>query len=162
MRLPLFAAAALTLLACAGRPPAAPTSALEGDATERAPVAGDALEHEPATATANANANANATASSSVAKDEPPPANLVCRSVGAGGGETELFLDWAGSEATGVLREVAPSGMVHEKKVRAERHDNVVIADDIYEKDLVNHAAIVGERGGKKVMKVDDSWSRCE
>jgi hypothetical protein len=82
--------------------------------------------------------------------------------VSTGGASTELFLEWKGDEASGVLRETAPSGMVHQKKVRAERHRGLVVADDINEKDLVVHAAVVAERNGKKVMKVEDAWSSCQ
>lgn len=148
-------AAALALVACAARP-AEPPRAAEAEA---APTA-----QEPAAEGASTTpAGLPAAAAAPVAADDDRPAGeLVCRGVSEEGGATELFLDWKGGEADGTLREVAPSGMVHEKKVHAERQQGLVVADDIYEKDLVTHAAIVAERGGKKLMKVDNAWVRCQ
>lgn len=145
-------AAAVAMAACAGRPPETPSH--DERATEPEPEAAQApAPAPPEQASDDSNASASA---------DRPPGDLVCRAVTTGGGATELFLKWDGNEARGVLRETAPSGMVHDKRVRAERQQGVVIADDVYEKDLVVHAAVVAERSGKKLMKVDDAWSTCE
>ena len=148
MRFSILAAIASTLLACGGRPPATPASAPESEPAGR-----------EAAVTSEPRAAASTPAGSS---DDRPAGDLVCRAVNDTGKATELFLEWDGSEAVGVLREIAPSGMVYKKNVRAERHQGMVIADDVHEKDVVVHAAVVAERGGKKVMKVDDAWSTCQ
>lgn len=134
--------ACFACVACAGRatemPVSAPDRASQGDEATASP--------EPA----------------STSSDADPPGDLVCRAVRAGGGSNELFLEWHGDEARGELRESAPSGMVHHNKVRAERHQGLVVVDDLNEQDLAVHTAVVAERGGKKVMKVADAWSSCQ
>jgi hypothetical protein len=53
---------------------------------------------------------------------------------------------------------------VYVQKVRAERMGATVVADDIFEKDLVVHAAIVREEGGKRYMRAGDDkpWLVCK
>jgi hypothetical protein len=149
MRAPLLFAAALTLVACAGRPP------------PEAPTQG-ALDRETAPAAAEETVGRPATAEAPAAASNDRAGDLVCRASNSDGSETELYLKWDGNEAEGVLRETAPSGMVHQKNVRAERHKNLVVADDVYEKDVTTHAAVLAERAGKKVIKVQDAWSNCQ
>lgn len=156
MRLLLLLALATTSAACAARPSETPAT----PATIAASAGADG-ERAGTEATASTGLASNDAAAGGAAEDRPA-GNLVCRVINDAGSKAELFLQWEGNEAHGVLREIAPSGMVHEKKVRAERHRGMVIADDIFEKDLVVHAAVVAERGGKKVMKVDDAWSTCQ
>ena len=154
MRVPLILAATLAMAACAGRPPETPSQPSMDVGSDQEASSAD----EPAAPAERAASSA----SSSSASPDRPPGDLVCRTVTTAGGAHELYLEWKGGEARGVVRETAPSGMVHEKKVRAERHQGLVVADDIHTTDLVDHAAIVAERNGKKVMKIEDTWSTCE
>jgi len=147
----LFSLAAVAALAaCAGRPPEVPTQASQEPPAERE------------AASADGPASTSPSSSSSSSSDGHPPGDLVCRAVSNVGSATELFLEWNGNEARGVLRETAPSGMVHDQRVRAQRHQGLVIADDIHTTDLVDHAAVVADRNGKKAIKVGDSWSSCQ
>lgn len=132
---------AVALVACAGRAPEMPTAAPDRAAADEF---------------------AASTGSSPGSNDPDPAGELVCRAVRAGGGATELFLEWNGNEARGELREIAPSGMVHHNRVRAERHQGFVIVDDVHEEDLAVHTAVVGVRDGKKVMKIADAWTSCQ
>lgn len=91
-----------------------------------------------------------------------PPGEKVCRTEKSNGSATEVFLTWDGNEATGTLREYAPSGMVHDRRVKAERANNIVIIDDIREHDLATHLAVVATKDGKKLMRLDDQWSPCK
>lgn len=148
MRFVLLAAFASISFACAARPAVSPASAETTAASEEA--------------TPGASSATSSSSNEAAHTEDAPAANLVCRAVSDTGKKVELFLDWEGSEAHGVLRETAPSGMVYEKKVRAERQRGVIIADDIYEQDLVVHAALVAERAGKKQIKVEDKWTTCQ
>jgi hypothetical protein len=96
---------------------------------------------------------------------EALPGRLECRATDAYGVTTELFLEWTGESAKGTLRRLTPSGMVSVRPVRAERHEGAIIADHPNEKDLTVHAAVVGERDGKRLMRAgdaDQAWSICE
>jgi len=89
----------------------------------------------------------------------------VCRTKTSAEGTTELFLDWNGAAAKGVLRRTAPSGNVTLTNVRAERYNGQIIADDTQSTDLVVHAAAVREQGGKRLIRLGDwkqAWSACE
>lgn len=94
-----------------------------------------------------------------------PAGHRVCRSQSPLEGTIELYLDWEGSEAKGTLRTIAPSGAVTDRRVRAERHQKLIVADDPSSIDLAVHAAIVGERNGKYYMRAGESsqaWTVCE
>ncbi len=95
------------------------------------------------------------------ARPESPGGQLVCTTTRSLDGTTELWLDWNGSEATGMLRRIAPSGMVHEQKVRAERYEGKVIVDDINSTDLAVHTAVMKD---KRILLGDSNpgWSNCE
>ena len=87
--------------------------------------------------------------------DAPAPAGkLACRTRTSADGTTELFLDWNGKVATGVLRRSAPSGMVYEQPVRAERYQGTIVVDEPSSEDLASHAAMVVEQNGKLHMRV--------
>ena len=98
---------------------------------------------------------------------ELPPGELACRTKQASG-TRELVLEWEGGTiAKGVLRTVTPSGMIHLQKVRAERSNGLIVADDPSDSDwdLVCHTAMIGERGGKHFMRVGEGeqpWIACE
>lgn len=99
------------------------------------------------------------------AASDVPTGKLVCRTKSAAEGTSELFLDWNGDEAKGLLRRVAPSGMVYLQPVKAERASGMIVADDASEADLVVHAATVRQANGKQLMRLGDgseSWSICE
>ncbi|MBX3226251.1 MAG: hypothetical protein KIT84_43310 [Labilithrix sp.] len=89
---------------------------------------------------------------------------VACRTKDLTQGTTQLVLEWQGGSAKGTLQRTAPSGNVTTLTVRAERHDGTIIADDIYEKDLVSHAAVVRVVDGKRYMRTDASapWLACE
>jgi hypothetical protein len=96
---------------------------------------------------------------------EAPPGQLVCKTKSGVDGTTELFLEWSGAEAKGVLRRVAPSGMAYLTSVRAQRHRSIIIVDEPNELDLMTHAALVTTQGGKQLMQLgggDHVWSTCE
>jgi hypothetical protein len=93
-----------------------------------------------------------------------PADEIVCRAKSSSEGTFELALHWQGSAAKGSLRQIAPSGNVTTQTVHAERHDGMIIADDIHEKDLVVHAAVVQSQHGKNYMRTgsDRPWLVCE
>jgi hypothetical protein len=102
---------------------------------------------------------------SAKAQENAPAGKLACRSTTRDEGTVELYLDWNGKEAKGLLRRTAPSGMVSDLIVHAERVKDAIIADDPNSTDLVSHAAVVGEHGGKKYIRLGDSkqnWAPCE
>jgi hypothetical protein len=90
----------------------------------------------------------------------------VCRAKNTAEGTTaELFLDWNGNSAKGTLRTRTGSGMVGLHKVEAERYKGAIIADDTSASDLVVHAAVVGERHGRKYIRLgewNERWWVCE
>lgn len=94
-----------------------------------------------------------------------PKGKLVCRTHNCVDGTTELYLDWDGKVASGTLRTTAPSGMVYEKKVRAERYQGTIVVDEPSGTDLAEHAAMVVEQSGKLHMRVGapgQAVSACE
>lgn len=112
--------------------------------------------------------NVAPSAPSAVVESEAPPlpaGQLACRTKTVAEGTAELFLEWSGTSATGVLRRVAPSGEVYLQPVRAERVKGTIIADDPASSDLVVHAATIHEQDGKRYIRLGDyrqSWSACE
>ena len=134
------------LAGCAGTQPQAPPSAPSDVATSA-----DALpqaERKPSETPADA-----------------PPGELACRATSPVDGTSELFLVWEEGAAKGVLRKVAPSGEKSAQKVRAERYDGMIVADDPHEEDLTVHAALVRPIKGKAHMRVggsDQPWAACE
>jgi hypothetical protein len=97
--------------------------------------------------------------------EPPPPGQLVCRASSIHDGTTELFLEWNGGAAKGTLRRTAPSGMVSQQNVRAERYKGMIVADDTLSTDLVVHAATVREHNGKPHIRLGESkqgWIACE
>ena len=89
----------------------------------------------------------------------------TCRTRSTADGTTNLVLTWDGGKAKGSLEHVAPSGNATSQRVRAERYNGMIIADDVGETDLVSHAAVVAEKGGKRFMRVGDDkqpWLACQ
>lgn len=143
----------LTACASAGAPAgvAAPTT------TTGAEIATASSLDAPAPAAREASASSEAAA--------PAPAKLVCRTKTSTDGTTELYLDWNGKVASGVLRRTAPSGMVYEQPVRAERYQGTIVVDEPNVEDLASHAAMVVEQNGKLHMRVGapgSAVSACE
>jgi hypothetical protein len=97
---------------------------------------------------------------------ERPAGQLVCTTKNGADGTSELFLEWSGASAAGVLRRTVPSGMVYHQRIQAERASGMIVVDDARETDLVNHAAVVRQENGKQLMRVGDatthSWATCE
>lgn len=91
---------------------------------------------------------------------------LVCRATDAYGVTSELRVTWRGKVGEGTLRQLAPSGMTSETRIRAEREGDVLFADDVKsEPDLLVHAASVTRKDGKGYIRLGDAkqpWSRCE
>ena len=146
MRLTLiFLTISVGLVAC-GTPRAATTT-----------VNAAALPSEPAPS-----AEEPAPAAAPPRARENPPGQLVCSTTRTLAGTTELWLEWVGPEAIGTLRTTAPSGLVHEQKVRAERYEGKVIVDDVASTDVAVHTAVLK---GKRILLGDDEtpdWSTCD
>ena len=143
---------ALGLGASAGcAPPRAGATSVTA-ATVAAPASGD-----PA-------AGPDAADETGLAGLEPPPGELVCKSVRPLDGLTELFIVWHGEDSEGVLRTVSASGNVTDQKVTAARYQGMIIADEPHNMDLVKHAAVVRPEGGKLLLRVGDKhqmWTPC-
>jgi hypothetical protein len=95
----------------------------------------------------------------------PLPGQLACRTKTDEGMTAELSLEWSGESAKGVLRTVAPSGMVYEQRVQAQKYKGRIIADDPRSTDLASHAASVVTRDGKRYMRLggpSERWSACD
>jgi hypothetical protein len=89
---------------------------------------------------------------------------VVCRTVSSDG-QIELSVEWDGNEGKGWLEQVAPSGNVTKQRIRAERLKNMIIVDELGQRDLVTHAAIVAEKDGKRYMRVGpdgNPWNACQ
>lgn len=145
----------VTACASAGAPSgaavAAPTTLTAAELTSSSPASPVSTEI-PASHEASAPADA-------------PAGKLVCRTHNCVDGTTELYLDWDGKVASGVIRTTAPSGMVYEKKVRAERYQGTIVVDEPSCTDLAEHAAMVVEQNGKLHMRVGapgQAVSACE
>ena len=140
----LGCASGVTACASAGAPPAAAPTTLTGAELTSSTNAASPAPEVPAT---REEAAPEATA--------PAPAGkLVCRTKNCVDGTTELYLDWNGKVATGVLRRTAPSGMLYEQNVRAERYQGTIVVDEPECSDLASHAAMVVEQNGKLHMRV--------
>jgi hypothetical protein len=154
----LTAVAALAfgaMVACAppAKEPAAPSS------SSATLTSGEVNDAPPAAREAQPTANDSKPAPAS------GPGQLVCRTTNSNDGTTELFLEWSGTSAKGLLRRTAPSGMVHEQNVRAERYKGAIVADDVNSTDLVVHAATVAEHNGKQHIRLGEAgggWVRCD
>jgi hypothetical protein len=96
---------------------------------------------------------------------ERPVGQLVCTTKNGPDGMSELYLEWNGASATGVLRRTVPSGMVYLQRIQAERSSGMIVVDDARETDLVVHAAVVRQENGKQLMRIGDatthSWATC-
>jgi hypothetical protein len=94
-----------------------------------------------------------------------PEGELVCRAR-SNDGTSELYLKWTGGEASGVLRAIAPSGMVTDTRVTAARYKSRIIADDVSSTDLATHAAVIAEDNGKRRIRIEDMgqarWATCD
>jgi hypothetical protein len=101
----------------------------------------------------------------SAAAADVPAGQLVCRTKSLTEGTTELFLEWKGETASGVLRRAVPSGMVYDQRVRAERHNGAIVVDEPSATDLASHAAMVLSRNGKQLIRLggsDQRWLSCD
>jgi hypothetical protein len=122
-----------SLAACA---PTRPASSASGGMGLDEPRANESTESEPAAAASDA-----------------PSGDLVCRA-SSPDGRTELYLTWAGTDATGVLRTIGPSGAVTDTRVRAERNKSAIIVDESSSTDLAVHLATVVTDNGKRRIRV--------
>lgn len=94
-----------------------------------------------------------------------PAGQLVCRSSSREDGATELYLEWKNETGKGLLRRRAPSGMLYEQTVEAERGDGIIVVDRPGNDDLTDHAAVIRVVNGKPHIRIGDrghSWSTCE
>lgn len=101
---------------------------------------------------------------SSTSASATDASDVTCRTHSLDQGTTELVLHWDGATAKGTLQRTAPSGNVTTLRLRAERHDDSIIADEINEKDLVSHAAVIRVQNGKRYMRTEASsaWLACQ
>ena len=151
----------VTACASAGAPAsgavAAPTMLTAAELTSSSAASATSPAESPASREASARAGTSEAAA--------PAGKLVCRTHNCVDGTTELFLDWDGKVASGTLRTTAPSGMIYEKKVRAERYQGTIVVDEPSCTDLAEHAAMVVEQSGKLHMRVGapgQAVSACE
>ena len=86
---------------------------------------------------------------------------IACRTKN-GDGMNELALHWEGTSAKGTLSHTGQSGNVTTTSVRAERQNGMIIADDVFQQDLVSHAAVIAVKNGKKYMRTDNAWLACQ
>jgi hypothetical protein len=146
---------AVAASACASAPRAAATSSTSTTAGEVS-----SLSSEPAARELSPEVEASGKSETS-----DQPGQLACRTKSAIDGTSELYLEWNGTIARGVLKRVAPSGMVYVEPVKAERYKGAIIAGPPESIDLATHAAVVGSQNGKQYMRVGDSqqaWTACE
>ena len=138
----------LTACASGGAPPAAaPTTLTAAELTQGSGAEAPSGREEAAAA------------------PDAPAGKLVCRTKNSVDGTTELYLDWNSKVASGILRRTAPSGMVYEQPVRAERYQGTIVVDEPACSDLASHAAMVVEQNGKLHMRVGapgQAVSACE
>jgi hypothetical protein len=145
-----------SLIGCASTPKTATTTL-----TAAEPAAAVAQEPEPTTAKESAPADSQVAAPAATTDAYRPAGTLTCRTKSEGS-TAELYLTWDGPEAKGILRTVAPSGEVRDLKVRAQRASSYLIVDDIYEKDMMVHAAVLRDHGGKKYVRLGETTTACE
>ena len=159
-----LALAAALLAACAESRPAAQASLTAADvpAANAAPVA-PATAPSPAEATPQAS-EATAAPTAAAPALPTPAGRRECKATSPFGVSSELYLEWNGSSATGVLRSVAPTGAVTDKIVSAERHDGTIFVDDPNLVDLVTHVALLRNLSGAQHLRFGDekTWLRCE
>lgn len=86
---------------------------------------------------------------------------IACRTTAADG-TNQLVLHWEGTSAKGTLEHTGLSGNVTTVKVKAERLNGMIIADDVFQQDLVSHAAVVAVKNGKKYMRTENAWLACQ
>lgn len=98
-----------------------------------------------------------------VTTDVPEDGKLVCHAARADRGSYELYLKWTNGTAKGVLRDIAPSGNVTTTNVGADSHGGVTVVDELFNGDLAEHAAIVKNHDGKRLMRVNGTgaWLVC-
>ena len=114
--------------------------------------------------------SADVATESPAARESTPAADVpdgerACRATSAEGGTSELYLVWSEGKATGTLRKIAPSGMITDQRVRAERHKDMIVADDPASNDLAVHAATVASKDGKRYLRAGDwnqRWVACD
>jgi hypothetical protein len=149
-----FIVAAALLAACAETRTAAPTLT-----SADVPAA-----HGPTPETLAAPPADEAPPASAPAALPTPPGRRACKATSPFGVKSELFLEWSGETATGVLRSVAPTGVVTDKKVTAARHDGTILVDDALHDDLVSHVAFLRTLDGAPYLRFSDEtgWLRCE
>ena len=101
-------------------------------------------------------------------KDTTPPAmpedagKLACHATSRDEGQVELYLKWENGSAKGVLRTTAPSGNVTQRNVGADSHNGIIVVDDLLSADLVEHAAVVRNLDGKRLMRLNGGrWLTC-
>lgn len=158
---------AASLVACGGRGPggaARPASDPGTTTTTGAELMPSPYGGEGARADEAAPAPREATPA---AQGEPGLGDLVCRTTTVADGTTELYLTWSEGSAKGFVRNVAPSGMVYVKPVRAERYKSMIVVDGPSEPDLASHTAVVSKSvgTGKPFMRLGDhasAWIACE
>lgn len=133
-----------------------------------AAVACAASAPPPVTLTAGEVAQASAPPAPAAAPPATPelPADagkLVCRAARADIGTVELYLTWTNGTAKGLLRTTAPSGNVTQVRVGAESSQGVIVVDDLLSGDLVEHAAVVRNHVGKRLLRLNGagSWLTC-
>lgn len=145
MKLSMFVLAVFALAGCGASRAAAPASTTV-TAAEVAPEPAAPREFSPP-----------------AKKDPAPEGQLVCRTQSRDDGTTELYLTWKDDKASGTLRHIAPSGFTEDQPVRAERNKSAIIVDEPNAEDLVDHAAVVGNANGKRMMRVTGSPAEaCE
>lgn len=98
-----------------------------------------------------------------VTTDVPEDGKLVCHATRPDRGSYELYLKWTNGTAKGVLRDIAPSGNVTTTNVGADSHGGVTVVDELFNGDLAEHAAIVKNQDGKRLMRVNGAgaWLVC-
>src|SRR5512140_1252996 len=152
-----FILAAASLAGCAETRAAAPTALTSADVpAAKAP--------EPAPETQAAPPADEEPSAPAPAALPTPPGRRVCKATSPFGVTSELFLEWSGESASGVLRSVAPTGVVTDKKVAAARHDGTTLVDDAQQMDLVSHIAFLRTLDGALYLRFSDetAWLRCE
>jgi len=88
---------------------------------------------------------------------------VACKTQSAQEGTSVLSLKWEGTSAKGTLEHIGQSGNTTTFNVKAERQNGMIIADDVFQTDLVSHAAVIKEQNGKRYMRAEGgSWLACQ
>lgn len=145
LRLPLAFALSSLAFACASEPPATATLSAADVAKIREEAAHPKAAPLP------------------TGGEVPDDGKLVCRAPRADRGSYELRLTWTNGTAKGVLRDIAPSGNVTTTNVGADSHGGITVVDELFNGDLAEHAAIVKNHEGKRLMRVNGTgaWLVC-